>query len=117
METLKYTLGILAVIIFFLELTWLITRNEFFLYKFFAPKMEQVRRETFEESKAYKTGMIQELQNMQFEYLKTDSLHREGLAQIILRRAADFDEDKLPNDLKNFIQDLRNKQNKQYKGY
>ena len=54
-------------IILLLGLGWLVTGNDFFLFKVFAPKYEQVRRETFEQSKAYNQGMIQELQNMQFD--------------------------------------------------
>ena len=35
-----------------LSLIWITTDNQFFLYKFFAPREEAVRRETFEQSKA-----------------------------------------------------------------
>lgn len=35
--------------------------TDFFLYQMFAPKYEQVRRNTFEQSKAYTQGMIQQL--------------------------------------------------------
>jgi hypothetical protein len=44
-----------------LGLTWVFQGNDFFLTRFFAPKYEQVRRETFENSKAYRDGMVQEL--------------------------------------------------------
>lgn len=110
-----FFIGLLVVVII-LSLTllfaWAITGNEFFLYKTFAPKFEQARRETFEQSKAYNQGMIQELQNMQFEYIKTTNQNsKDALASIILHRVADFDENKLPYDLRSFIQDLKNKQN------
>lgn len=88
-------------------LIWLFQGNDFFLYKFFAPKYEQVRRETFEESKAYRQGMIQELQNMQFEYIKADSAHKVALASIILHRAADFPEEDMPIALRSFIRSLK----------
>lgn len=91
---------------------WFVQGNDFFMYKIFAPKYEQVRRDTFEKSKAYNQGMIQELQNMQFEYLKADKEHQAALADIILHRAADYDENKLPSDLRSFIQNLKSK-----KGY
>ena len=96
--------GVLALI---LGLSWSITGNDFFLYKVFAPKVEQVRRETFEQSKAYNQGMVQELQNMQFEYVKATSEQKQALTSIILHRAADFDESKLPSDLSSFIRQLR----------
>ena len=75
-----------------------------------SPRFEQVRRETFEQSKSYRQGMIQELQSMQFQYETASPEHKIALASIILRRAADFQD--LPPDLQLFINQL--KSNKQY---
>ena len=86
---------------------WVSAGNDFFLYKFFAPRQEAVRRQVFEQTKSYNQGMIQELQNMQFEYVKADPAHQAALRSIILHRAADFDESRLPEDLRAFIKDLR----------
>jgi hypothetical protein len=103
----KIVAGVLGAIVVVLGLTWIIQGNDFFLYKTFAPKYEQTRRETFEQSKAYNQGMIQELQNMQFEYVKAAPEHQAGLRDIILHRAADFPEDRMPPDLRIFIFQLR----------
>ncbi len=102
--------GIAAVVLLIaalLGMTWLVQGNEFFLQKYFAPKMEDVRRETFEHSKAYNQGMIQELQKMQFDYVKADEKHKDALASIILHRVADYDIEKLPENLRRFVQELR----------
>ncbi|MDO8582637.1 MAG: hypothetical protein Q7R63_01455 [bacterium] len=96
-----------AFIVLMLGLGWLAQGNDFFMYKFFAPKQEAVRREVFEESKAFNQGMIQELQNMQFEYMKAGEKEKDALASIILHRAADYDESKMPADLRDFIRDLK----------
>jgi hypothetical protein len=118
METLKNTIATIAlfmgIIIMVLGLSWIFTGNDFFLYKYFAPKQEAVRRQVFEQSKAYNQGMIQELQNMQFQYLQADKDHQAALACIILHRAADYDVDKLPPDLYSFIQTLKNNQQHKY---
>ncbi len=95
-----------------LGLTWIFQGNDFFLYKAFAPKYEQVRRETFEESKAYNQGMIQELQNMQFQYEQADPEHKSALASIILHRAADYPLEKMPEDLRSFIEKLKDERSK-----
>lgn len=101
--------GLLALIIL-ISLSWLVQGNDWFMFKIFAPRYEQVRRETFEQSKAYNQGMIQELQNMRFEYERTtDPKSKEAMAAIILHRVADYDRDKLPEDLKSFIYSLENK--------
>jgi hypothetical protein len=99
-------IGLLGVV-GLLGLVWVLQGNDFFLYKAFAPRYEQTRRQVFEQSKAYNQGMIQELQNMQFEYEQADAAHRAALGSIILHRAADYDEARLPSDLQTFIAGLR----------
>ena len=98
---------VLGVVVFILGITWIAQGNNFFLYKVFAPKYEQVRRETFEQTKSYNQGMVQELQNMQFEYVKAGAEHKIALAAIILHRAADYPEDSMPPDLRQFVQQLK----------
>ncbi len=109
MKTVGVGIVVLAVM---LGLVWILQGNDFFLYKVFAPKYEQVRRETFEQSKAYNQGMIQELQNMQFQYEQANPEQKDALASIILHRVADYDETKLPPDLRAFIQKLRDERAK-----
>lgn len=106
-DVIKILFSFLGILIATLIVSWLIFGNDFFLYKYFAPKQEAVRRGVFEQTKSYNQGMIQELQNMQFEYVKADSAHRVALRSIILHRAADFDERMLPADLHAFITSLR----------
>lgn len=105
----KLTMVLIGVgaLIMLLALGWVFQGQDYFLYKMFAPKYEAVRRQTFEQSKAYNQGMIQELQNMQLEYIKGTKSQKEAMASIILHRAADYDENRLPSDLKAFIQQLR----------
>jgi hypothetical protein len=104
---MKITVVIIGILLLLLGLGWLFTGNAFFLFKVFAPNYEQVRRETFEQSKAYRQGAIQELQNMQFQYEQASDDHKAALAAIILRRAADFKE--LPPDLRGFVDQLKSK--------
>ncbi len=101
--------GLLALVAV-LALTWVFQGNDFFLYKAFAPAYEGVRRQVFEQTKSYNQGMVQELQNMQFQYLNVDKAHQDALASIILHRAADYD-GQLPSDLRSFIDNLKREQN------
>ena len=101
-----------GVIVLLLGVGWLAQGNDFFMYRVFAPKYEQVRRETFEQSKAYNQGMIQELQNMQFQYEQADPEHKSALASIILHRAADYPLEKMPVDLRSFIEKLKDERSK-----
>lgn len=89
-----------------IALGWIFAGNDLAMMKVFAPAKEQVRRETFEESKAYRDGMVQELRAMQFEYLKADPAHQAGMANVIRHRLAGFPETALPYDLQIFIKEL-----------
>lgn len=97
----------LAGAVVFVGLMWGLAFNGLEMTRYFAPRMEQVRRQTFEQSKAFNQGMVQELQNMQFEYVKATDAQKVALASIILHRAADYDESQLPADLRRFINDLK----------
>jgi len=101
MKTTLATIGILAGT---LALGWIFTGNNLAMFKVFAPKYEQARRETFEQAKAHRQCAIQELQNMQFQYEQAEPAHKAALASIIFRRAADFQD--LPADLRGFVQSL-----------
>jgi hypothetical protein len=81
--------GFLVFFVFILGIGWVAQGNDFLLFKYFAPKQEAVRRQVFEQSKAYNQGMIQELENMQFQYEQADGAHKQALARIILHRSAD----------------------------
>lgn len=96
-----------AVFLLVFALTWAATGNDFLLYRFFAPKQAAVQRQVFEQTKSYNQGMIQELQNMQFQYEQADDAHKAALASIILHRAADYNPDLLPPDLRAFINSLK----------
>jgi hypothetical protein len=114
---MKTISAIVGVIILFVGLIWAIQGNDFFMYKFFFPKYEGVRRQVFEQTKSYNQGMIQELQNMQFQYEQADAEHKKALASIILHRAADYDtpilQERAP-ELYLFIQRLKQDQARSY---
>lgn len=107
-EVLAWMAGSLVAIVLMIALGWIVEGNEFFMHKFFAPKTAAVQREVFEETKSYNQGMVQELQNMQFEYLKSTPTQKEAMKSVILHRAADYPIAKMPVDLRNFISELKN---------
>jgi len=87
-------------------LGWVFAANDLAMASVFSPKLEQVRRTTFENSKAYNDGMIQELRAMQFEYIKADDKHKIALASVIKHRISGFPETNIPSDLSDFIRSL-----------
>jgi hypothetical protein len=116
METAKYIVmwiaGIILVLLIATGITWAVQGSDFFLYSFWAPKYEGVRRNVFENTKSYNQGMVQELQNMQFEYEKSTPSQQAALRTIILHRAADYPEESMPADLRVFIDKLKMEETK-----
>ena len=105
---LKWTaLIVVGVIIFGLAMSWVTMGNDFFLYKFFAPKQEAVRRQVFEQTKSYNQGMVQELENFYAEYSKGTTSQKDSIAQIVNHRYADYQNERLPGYLVQFLADCR----------
>jgi hypothetical protein len=100
-------LTILGTVVGVGALGWGLTYHELIFQSFFNPKFEDVRRNTFERSKSFRTGAVTELQNMQFEYIKSAPEHKLALKDIIIHRATEVPEDAMPQDLYNFIQGLK----------
>ncbi len=105
MDVLKAIAAAILGVMLVITLGWIATGNQLAMTGYFAPRMEAVRRNTFEQSKAYNQGMIQELQNMQFDYEQADEAHKAGLRTIILHRAADYPN--LPPDLAEFVRRIK----------
>jgi hypothetical protein len=99
--------GVVVAVALLIGLTWLFTANDIALTHYAQPQYEAIRRETFEQSKAYNQGMIQNLHTMQMSYVQADDAHKAALAQIILHEAADYDVNSLPPDLRTFVQNLQ----------
>jgi len=99
-------LAILGTVVGVGALGWGLTYHELIFTSFFGPKFEDVRRTNFERSKSFRTGAVQELQNMQFEYIRSDAEHKKALADIIRHRAAEVPADAMPSDLQSFISNL-----------
>jgi hypothetical protein len=97
---------VLFIIVAIAVVPWLAMGNDLALRSFFAPRQEAVRRETFEQSKAFREGMAQEVRAMQMEYITASDEHKDALASVILHRVADC-EDELPGDLQLFVDSLK----------
>ena len=104
---MKPFLAVVGGVVGFGALIWGVAYHDLIFTSFFAPKFENVRRNTFEQSKSFRDGSIQELENMRFEYVKASPEHKVALKDIIIHRATEVPEDALPQDLYNFIQGLK----------
>jgi hypothetical protein len=76
-------------------------------YGFFAPKFENARRSVFESTRSYNQAKIQELAKYRLEYLKVDENGKAAIAATIMHRFADYDDKRLPSELRNFLEKTR----------
>jgi hypothetical protein len=97
-----------AVMIVILGITWLAEGNNFFLYKYFAPRKAEVQRQVFEETASYVRGNIQELEKQHLEYIKATPEQRRAMKPIILQEVNGINQDNLSPDLKSWINSLKN---------
>lgn len=78
--------------------------TDFFLYQYFGPRREEVRREVFEQSHAFRQGAIQELEQLRLDYVRSTPEQRSGIASLMLHRVAEIpDRNTLPPDLGGFL--------------
>lgn len=102
-----YSMATICTLAALIGLGWLLTGNDLILKKYFAPKYEEVKRETFEQSKEYVQGTIQELYKMQTEYMKSnDDDFKRALASRALFVSSSFDKNLLPNDIAIWLNSL-----------
>lgn len=76
------------------------------LFRTFAPQWEDARTDVYRNSKSYVEGTIRDLRKLKREYEKTDESQQPALRTIILQRSDELDYDKLPGDLRRFIETL-----------
>lgn len=99
-----YTLlGLVALIV----LTFFFQSLDFGLFRTFAPKYEQVRRDTFEQSQAYNEGMRRDLEEIRNQYLAAgDPAAKASLRATFIHRAEGYP-NQLPPDLAAFYSSIR----------
>ncbi len=77
-------------------------------YQFFAPKYENARRKTFEQTQSYVQGKIQDLSNYKLQYAQAkDTDSKEAIKATIRTQFANFDMTSCPDELKPFLQEMR----------
>jgi cytochrome c biogenesis factor len=98
----------LSVIMGFILLVFLTNELEIFGIKFWGVRKENVKREVFEQTQSYVQGKIQELTKYRLEYNKAkDEDEREYYRETAITSMANVDENKLPADLRQFLNELK----------
>ena len=103
----KEFLGILAAIVVAVAIAVLLAFGGYEMYNYFAPRMRATDMKVFKESEQYNDGMIRDLENLQMEYIKANADQKQLLKSIIIHRFEVYDQNRLPANLWNFYQDVK----------
>lgn len=76
------------------------------MYKFFNPRNEEVRYDTFKNSQAYNEGMTRHLYEIERQYNAGSDEDKASLRQMIIHEFEVYDINRLPNDLQSFYNSL-----------
>ncbi len=75
--------------------------------KFFGTRVESVKTDIYRENKSYIEGTRRDLREMMLKYVEAETEeHKSALRSLILHRAGELDRDRLPKDLRTFIESL-----------
>lgn len=101
----KLFLVIIAIVVFGLAIGWFAAGNDFFMYKYFAPKQEEVRRDVYEHTKSYHQGNIQRLANLcsQVTDPNTPDDHKGMINDTIQHEFAEWDLNDVPGYLQSCL--------------
>jgi hypothetical protein len=95
-------LGLFVLFVVF-GLGWVVEGNDFFMYKFFAPRRAAVERQVFENTKSYNQGMAQQLGKMFIEYQSADVAGKQAICSVVRHDYADYPDERLSGNLVGFI--------------
>ena len=76
------------------------------LYKTFAPQWEDARTDVYRNSKSYEEGTIRDLRRLKREYEVAEESQKSTLRTIIRQRSDELDYEKLPGDIRRFLETL-----------
>ncbi len=100
--------GVVFLIIILIALAFFMEIGGLKWKEYFAPKHEAVRRKVFKETRSFNEAKLQELSRLRFEYIKEkDKTTKEALKFMIRHNFADYDEDKLPQELRDFLHKIK----------
>jgi hypothetical protein len=86
---------------------FLATGGDLAIYRFWAPKQENAKREVFENTQSYVQGKIQNIEQECFAYHKADGAQKDALAGEIRNEATTIDINKLPSDERACVSEAR----------
>lgn len=99
-------LGLLAMIGLY-GIGFLATGGDLAIYRFWQPKIEDAKRQVFEQTQSYVEGKVEYIGRLRFQYQQSEGPQKDALRTLILSEASTVDNSKFPYELQNFIGGLK----------
>lgn len=80
----------------------------FRIFQLNAPRTEQVRRETFEQSRSFREGTVRDLENLYLEYSRSNNAGKVAIRDVARHRMVDVPEELMTANLRRFKAELEN---------
>lgn len=107
-ETLAWVGGIMLAIGLIIGVAFGAPWIKLQVMRMYGTEMESVRTDIYRENKSYVEGTVRDLRELRVEYEKADDAHKSALKSLIVQRAGELDHDRLPADLREFLNGLEN---------
>ena len=86
---------------------FLATGGDLAIYRFWAPRQENAKRQVFENTQSYVEGKIQNIEQECFAYRKADGAQKDALAGEIRNEATTINIETLPSDERSCVSEAR----------
>ncbi len=111
MKVLKGIGIFIGVILVLIGLSYVFGYNDVLWTKTVGKAKQNAETEVFYQTDAYIGGKIQEATKYRLEYLKaTDDTSRKAIQSVVVHTMAEVDMNKLPYDLRTFVQAMKDNQ-------
>lgn len=98
---------VFLILVAFYVLGFFATGGSLAIYRFWAPKIEDARREVFEQTQSYVQGKNTYISRLRLQYEFTKGGQRESLRRLVLSEAATIAEENLTPTNRVFISSLK----------
>ena len=93
----------ILVFVLLIGLGWFFQGNDFFLYKYWAPKYEDARRDVYTHTQSYRQGNTQRLGSLCDQVKAADDNHKSMLNAQIKQEFTDWNVSDVPDYLKSCL--------------
>lgn len=76
------------------------------LMRRYGTEAESVKTDIYRENKAYVEGTVRDLRELRVTYQAAEDGHKDAIRSLILQRAGELDWDRLPSDLRIFLNEM-----------